>query len=50
MFMFQVCFGSNCSKKKFQTVTSGMQIGGVTVKIMFRDPEQLIPSKQLLSV
>ena len=32
MLVFQVCFVSNSSKVKFQTVTSSMQIGGVTVQ------------------
>ena len=31
VLVFQVCFGSNCWEM-FQTVTSGMQIGGVTVQ------------------
>ena len=32
MLVFQVCFGCNCSEIKFQAVTSGMQIGGVSVQ------------------
>ena len=32
VLVFQVCFGSNCSEIKFQTVTSGMQIGGLSVQ------------------
>ena len=32
MLVFEVCFGSDCSKIKFQTATSGMQIGGVSAQ------------------
>ena len=32
VLVFQVCFGGNCSEIKFQTVTFGMQIGGVSVQ------------------
>ena len=30
VLVFQVYFGSNCLEIKFQTVTSGMQVGGAS--------------------
>ena len=32
VLVFQVYIGSNCLEKKFQTVISGMQIGGASVQ------------------